>query len=118
MGMGSGSAPVPGQDGFGGDGDDGMPERDDDDLEAMQAEPMVTSYCHCTLQCANITARARQSLTSALCQKAITVLLAYSPQALTVSPVQLAGETSHEIGKNSELAVYMHVPSCMSSLGC
>ncbi|DBA86052.1 TPA: hypothetical protein ACH3X1_005576 [Trebouxia sp. C0004] len=41
--MGSGSAPVPGQDGFGGDGDDGMPEWDDDDLVAMQAEPMEPS---------------------------------------------------------------------------
>ncbi|KAL0052378.1 hypothetical protein WJX82_001174 [Trebouxia sp. C0006] len=43
MGMGSGSAPVPGQDGFGGDGDDGMPEWNDDDLVAMQAEPMEPS---------------------------------------------------------------------------
>ncbi len=77
--MGSGSAPVPGQDGFGGDGGDGMPEWDDDDLVAMQAEPMVTSYCHCTLQCANITARARQSLSSALCQKVSMFLFAYSP---------------------------------------
>lgn len=44
MGMGSGSAPVPGQDGVGGDGDDDMPEWDDDDLVAMQAEPMVTFH--------------------------------------------------------------------------
>ena len=50
MGMGSGSAPVPGQDGFGGDGDDGMPEWDDDDLVAMQAEPMVTFHYHCNVQ--------------------------------------------------------------------
>ena len=48
--MGSGSAPVPGQDGFGGDGDDGMPEWDDDDLVAMQAEPMVKSSCHCNVR--------------------------------------------------------------------
>ena len=75
--MGSGSAPVPGQDGFGGDGDDGMPEWDDDDLVAMQAEPMVTSSCHC--KCANITAGARQSLSSALCLKVSLILLACSP---------------------------------------
>ena len=49
-GMGSGSAPVPGQDGVGGDGDGGMPEWDDDDLVAMQAEPMVTFCCHCNVQ--------------------------------------------------------------------
>ncbi len=48
-GMGSGSAPGPGQDGFGGDGSDGMPEWDDDDLVAMQAEPMVTSYHRCNV---------------------------------------------------------------------
>ena len=33
-----------------GDGDDGMPEWDDDDLVAMQAEPMVTFHYHCNVQ--------------------------------------------------------------------
>ncbi len=75
--MGSGSAPVLGQDGFGGDGSDDMPEWDDDDLLAMQAEPMVTSHWPCTLQRANITARARQSLNKALCLKMSIFLLFY-----------------------------------------
>ena len=41
--MGLGAASAPGQTEIDDAGGDGMPEWDDDDLAAMQAEPMVSS---------------------------------------------------------------------------
>lgn len=52
--MGLGAASAPGQTEIDDGGGDGMPEWDDDDLAAMQAEPMVRP-----LQCKHWTASCR-----------------------------------------------------------